>query len=263
MTLEFPERAGEAGRLWDRIAGWWDDRIGDGNATQDLLVEPAQERLLALLPGETVLDIACGAGRFARRMAARGVGVVAFDRCEPFLERARRKTAGDAVEYHRIDATDRDAMLALGRKRFDAAVCTMALMDIVRLDPLLAAVPEMLKPRGRFVFSITHPSFNSGDAELGADGSVRVTDYVRPRATLADGVRGQPEPHVNLHRPLGALLNAWFEAGFVLDRIEEPSLPGREGGPPPPWSLVPPVLVARLLLRERGEEGSGRATGSR
>ncbi|HEX5135473.1 MAG TPA: methyltransferase domain-containing protein [Planctomycetota bacterium] len=251
MTLEFPERADEAGRVWDRIAAWWDDRIGDGNATQDLLVEPAQERLLALAPGETVLDVACGAGRFARRMAARGARVVAFDRCEPFLERARRRTAGEAIAYHRIDATDRDAMLALGHGRFDAAVCTMALMDIACLDPLLEALPELLKPQGRFVFSVTHPSFNSGDARMEADGSVRVTDYATPRATLSEGIRGQPEPHVYLHRPLGAMLNAWFERGFVLDRLEEPPFPA-EGRTGSSWPRgIPPVLVARLIPRGR------------
>jgi len=249
MTLEFPERASEAGRVWDRIASWWDDRIGDGNATQDLLVEPAQERLLALAPGETVLDIACGAGRFTRRMAARGARVVAFDRCEPFLERARQKTTDDKIEYHRIDATDRDAMLALGRGRFDAAVATMALMDIACLTPLLEALPELLKPEGRFVFSVSHPSFNSGDARVEADGSVRVTDYVTPRAMLGDGIRGQPEPHVYLHRPLGAMLDAWFDKGFVLDRLEEPPFP-QEGRTGSGWPRgIPQVLVARLVLR--------------
>src|SRR5262249_31891040 len=69
---DFPEHAAETADVWDAIAEWWDDAIGDGNATQDLLVEPAQERLLDLHPRENVLDIACGAGRFTRRWQRRG-----------------------------------------------------------------------------------------------------------------------------------------------------------------------------------------------
>ena len=47
----------EARRVWDAIAAWWDDRIGDGNAFQDELIEPATERLLDIRPGATVLDV--------------------------------------------------------------------------------------------------------------------------------------------------------------------------------------------------------------
>jgi len=37
---EFPEHTDENRRIWDANAHWWDDRIGDGNVFQDLLIEP-------------------------------------------------------------------------------------------------------------------------------------------------------------------------------------------------------------------------------
>jgi hypothetical protein len=43
---EFPEQAEENRRIWDVNARWWDDRIGDGNDFQTLLIEPATERLV-------------------------------------------------------------------------------------------------------------------------------------------------------------------------------------------------------------------------
>ena len=82
---DFAEYTDRTREVWDRLAEWWDDRIGDGNPTQDLLLEPTTERMLELQPGERVLDIACGAGRFARRMAALGAEVVAFDHSERFI----------------------------------------------------------------------------------------------------------------------------------------------------------------------------------
>ena len=72
MSADFPESAAATAGVWDALADWWDAAIGSGNATQDLLVEPTQERLLDLRSGQIVLDIACGAGRFTRRMAAPG-----------------------------------------------------------------------------------------------------------------------------------------------------------------------------------------------
>lgn len=193
-------------RCVDELAEWWDDAIGDGNATQDLLVEPVQERLLELNEGETVLDIACGAGRFTRRMAGKGVQIVAFDHSERFIARAKERTGpelAERVEYHVLSADDSDALLALGERRFDAAVGTMALMDMARIKPLLSVLPRLLAVEGRFVFSVTHPVFNSGDARLVAELvrsdrtfvtelSIKITDYLTPRMQRDVGIRGQP-----------------------------------------------------------------------
>ena len=93
---DFPEYDGETARVWDTLAEWWDDKIGDGNEFQDYLIEPATERLLGLQSGERVLDIACGAGRFARRMAALGTTVLAIDHSKKFIKRAKERTTENA-----------------------------------------------------------------------------------------------------------------------------------------------------------------------
>jgi 2-polyprenyl-3-methyl-5-hydroxy-6-metoxy-1,4-benzoquinol methylase len=77
LSPDFPEYDDKTAAVWDRLANWWDDRIGDGNEFQDYLIEPTTLRLLALKPGEQILDVGCGAGRFARRMGAFGAIVVA------------------------------------------------------------------------------------------------------------------------------------------------------------------------------------------
>ena len=46
-----------------------------------------------------------------------------------------------------MDATDAAQLLALGAGRFDAAVCNMALMDMTTIDPLLRALPRLLKSK--------------------------------------------------------------------------------------------------------------------
>ena len=94
---EFPELAEDNRRIWEANARWWDDRIGDGNDFQMVLIEPATERLLDVVTGDTILDAACGAGRFARRMAELGARVVAFDQSEEFIARARERTPSDAA----------------------------------------------------------------------------------------------------------------------------------------------------------------------
>jgi hypothetical protein len=40
QNADFPEQADENRRIWDANALWWDDRIGDGNDFQSVLIEP-------------------------------------------------------------------------------------------------------------------------------------------------------------------------------------------------------------------------------
>ncbi len=80
------------------------------------------------------------------------------------IERARARTteSGDRVEFRVVDCMRADALLSLGERRFDAAVCTMALMDMAAIEPLFTALAKLLKAGGRFVFSVLYPCFNSG-----------------------------------------------------------------------------------------------------
>jgi 2-polyprenyl-3-methyl-5-hydroxy-6-metoxy-1,4-benzoquinol methylase len=261
----------ETQQIWNANARFWDARFGEGNDFQRTLIGPATERLLALQPGELVLDAACGNGAFSRRMAELGAQVVALDFSEQFLELARARTAERAdlagrIEYHLIDATDEAQLLALGPGRFDAAVCTMALMDMAEIDPLLSAVSRLLKPGGRFVFSQTHPCFSTTTmrksaeeedrgGELVTTYAVKLSRYITPTTAKGLGMIGQPVPQLYFDRPLSLILGACFTAGFVLDGLEEPVFPQGEGAQakrPFSWENlreIPPVLVARLIRR--------------
>ncbi len=252
---------------WNQNAEVWDRTQGDtGNAFQRLLVGPAAERLLALHPGDSVLELACGNGVFARQIARLGVQVLATDFSEQQLQRARARTTEytERIEYRLLDATSEAQLLALGTRRFDAAVCNMGLMDMATIDPLLSALGHLLKPGGRFVFSVTHPCFNSGnqllmmeqedrDGEMVTTYSVKVSKYLGlgPHKGLA--VIGQPVPQYYFDRPLHVLFNSCFRAGFALDGLEEPAFgPEVQGSRQLSWDgnfkEIPPVLVARLRV---------------
>ena len=137
---------------WDTNAAFWDQRMGEGNEFHRKLVEPATLALLELEPGQRVLEAACGNGQFARRIAGMGAAVTAFDFSAPMIDIAKARTGAVlSIDYRVIDAVDSGALLGLGEKRFDAAVCSMALMDMSDIAPLLGALPVLLKPSGRFV----------------------------------------------------------------------------------------------------------------
>ena len=256
--------APETQDIWNQNADFWDNVIGDtGNRFHRTIVEPATLNLLALRAGESVLEIACGNGAFARKMAQLGVHVVASDFSANLLERARARTSNRQIEYALVDATKEDQLVALGERRFDAAVCNMALMDMPTIDPVFSGLSRLLKPGGRFVFSVQHPCFNSNGAtkmveledrsgELVTTYAVKVSTYLTPLTERGIGIVGQPTPHYLFHRPISLLFSAGFRAGFVLDGLEEP--PDAAEPTESRWSAwanykeTPPALVARLRL---------------
>ena len=252
----------DVARVWNANAAFWDQRMGqEGNDYQRLLVGPAQERLLGLTPGETVLDVACGNGLFSRRMADLGCRVVACDVAARMIELARARSDAYAgrIEYLVCDATDEQALLALGEGRFDAAVCSMAMMDMPEIRPLLSALARLIKPDGRAVFSLTHPCFNRNGAmrvrEAGGEGKTPLADdflklpvsYITPATTKGVAIVGQPELQHYFDRPLSLLLGTCFEAGFVVNGLEEPVFPP-EDDKHGLWAELPPVLAVRLRL---------------
>jgi 2-polyprenyl-3-methyl-5-hydroxy-6-metoxy-1,4-benzoquinol methylase len=251
--------AAETAGIWNRIGGWWDEYIGpEGNEFHRNVVAPVTEQLLEIRPGERVLDVACGNGQFSRRLAELGASVVAFDLSASFVERARAHTTSDRIEYHVADATDESRLIAFGE--FDAAVANMALMDVPEVEPLFRALGKVLRPGGRFVFTIIHPCFGyplspkAGsptafvrllNRTLGGvqrvvphrvllmvaraiepfAGARQSLGYLRPVARLGTGIIGQPAPHWYFHRPLQVLFEPAFDAGLVLDALVEPPWP--------------------------------------
>ena len=268
MPTADSQRANEETReAWNQNAAFWDERMGEGNDFVEVLIWPATERLLELQPGERVLDIACGNGLTSRRLAALGAEVVAFDFAEEMIAHALERATEHAerIEYLVLDATDEAALLALGAGQFDAAICNMALFDMAEIEPLMRALARLLRPAGRFVFSVLHPCFNSLHIALVAEVedragdivtaySVKIFSYITPMVAHAAAIRGQPKPQLIFRRPLQVLLGAGFAAGFVLDGLEERAFP-----PDHPstrhylswganFSEIPPVLVARMRL---------------
>ena len=152
--------------IWNTNAAFWDKRMGEGNDFHRLLVEPNQLEMMDIKKGDSILDIACGKGQFTRKMTQAGAHVTAIDLSDEFIKIARAKPLADKINYQVIDVTDTTDLNKLKGNIFDAVVCTMALFDIENIEPLIGFLPKILKTNGKFVFSLLHPCFNSGEYTL-------------------------------------------------------------------------------------------------
>ena len=133
------------------------------------------------------------------------------------------------------------------------------------IEPLMRALGKLICSGGRFVLSVIHPCFNNShtvhvgeledrDGQLVTTYSVKIYGYMTSTTKLGLAIDGQPVAHPYFHRSLSELFRAGFEAGFLLDALEEKAFPPDH----PPgknvlswgrnYSEFPPVLIARMKI---------------
>lgn len=108
--------------------------------------------------GAEVIDVACGTGRHALELAARGYRVVGVDRSEDMLARARESAARAAAS---IDFYARDMRsIDLPSRRFDAATCLFDSIGYVATTSsvveALHSMHEHLRPGGVVILEYWH-----------------------------------------------------------------------------------------------------------
>ena len=124
---------------------------------------PASARLVEfarVLPGEKVLDVACGTGVVAVTAARAGAQIKALDLCPVLLERARWNagTAGVAIEFTEGDAE----ALPYPDASFDVVLSQYGHMFAPRPEVAVNEMLRVLKPGGRIAFSTWPPELFIG-----------------------------------------------------------------------------------------------------
>ncbi|MFO7961056.1 MAG: class I SAM-dependent methyltransferase [Nitriliruptoraceae bacterium] len=113
-------------------------------------------RLLELEPRAQVLDIACGHGRIANRLAVKGASVTGLDVTSGFLDRARMDARASGVE---VDYVHGDMRKLAWEDRFDAVTCVFSSFGYFADDDnrrVLEAVRRALRPGGRLYLDLNH-----------------------------------------------------------------------------------------------------------
>lgn len=134
----------------------------DSSPNPQIVLEfPDVLELLAPAAGETILDAACGTGRYTLVIAERRAVVIGLDFSVEMLSIARRRTP--STEFHLADLTGPLPFLS---DRFDAILCAQALKHIPDLGLVMREFARVLRPGGRVVFSVTHPDMVWTDYEM-------------------------------------------------------------------------------------------------
>lgn len=164
------------------------------------LMRAEESAMLALLPpldGASVLDLACGTGRYSLLAEQRGAKrVIGLDSSWAMLERSSGRHRAAAL----MEA------LPIASTAFDMIVCGLAIGHLRAVQPTFAEMARVLKPGGVCVISDVHPQLFQGGAQ---------------RTFEVNGVMFAVEHTVH---PIQHVIETAAAVGLTLDALAEPPL---------------------------------------
>ncbi len=266
---------------WDEMAAWRDERSGEaGDLWHRALIDPTLLEVVGGVEGLRVLELACGNGYLARRFARAGASsVVGIDLSRPTLARAIARERADPTGA-RFVVGDASHLAQFEAGSFDLVVANMALMDIEDGAGTVREVGRLLASGGRFVFSLSHPCFDTDDRSMwvvergiAPDGTYSDLVWRKVRGYRDEGKRSVPwavSPtrtfHTEaFHRTLSTYSRYLRRAGLVISRLEEPTpLPEMlEGSPQGRYiAEIPLHLVIEAIRGSITPPASGTSEGS-
>ena len=168
-------------------------------------------------------DVGCGNGYVARRMVREGASEVwASDISEEMIALAKTRYESMGITYSVSDAARFDG---IPTGHFDLVVINMAIFYVADLDAFARGVHALLKPGGKFVFSLDHPlqyvaykAINAYEVDIVGE----YQDYLVERATQTFNAWSKREDLNIYSRPFGSYLNACGRNGLYVQEVREP-----------------------------------------
>jgi SAM-dependent methyltransferase len=215
--------------------GWWDADADHYQAEHGRFLgevdfvwcpeglREADAGLLGPVAGRRIVEVGCGAAACSRWLVGQGAQVVALDLSAGMLRHAALANRTTGVRPGLVQA---DAMaLPFQEKTFDIACTAFGAVPFVADSArLMREVFRVLRPGGRWVFSVTHPMRWIFLDDPGEDGLVAVHSYFdrRPYVEVDDD---QVPTYVEQHRTFGDRIRELVRAGFLVRDVIEPEWP--------------------------------------
>lgn len=214
--------------------GWWDANADDYQAEHGAFLgddrfiwcpeglDEAHAHLLGTeLAGKRVLEVGAGAAQCSRWLAAQGAFAVASDLSFGQLAHALRIDAGSSLPLVQADAT----RLPFADEAFDI-VCSAygAVPFVADSAAVMREAARVLKPGGRWVFSVSHPIRWSFPDDPSEHGLTARDSYFDRRPYVEYDERGLAT-YAEHHRTLGDRVREIVAAGLRVVDVVEPEWP--------------------------------------
>lgn len=211
---------------WGKVADWYDEMLEEkDNTYQKNVILPNVLRLMAIKKNESVLDLACGTGFFAREFFKMGGKIIGADISAELIEIAKEKSPKE-IEYF---ASSADDLSKIENSSVDKIAIILAIQNIENISGVFNECNRVLKNGGKLFLVMNHSAFRIpkqsswGFDEKNKIQYRRMDDYMSESKTKIEMHPGKigSESTVSFHRPLQVYFKILKKNGFCVSGLEE------------------------------------------
>lgn len=189
-------------------------RLAPSKAENAYIEQPAMRKAVGDVRGLKIFEAGCGPGILAEYLVHEGAKVVGFDVSPKMIELAKNRNPKNATFF----VADGALPLPLGSEQngqFDMVVASLAIDYIKDWATPLSEFNRLLKPKGKFIFTIQHPlgSWNWYKPECAFG-----VQYVE---AAWKGFNDEPVVMPDYYRSFEEVINPLITAGFKILRVED------------------------------------------
>ena len=173
---------------------------------------PNTLNLLGEVKGKSILDAACGPGKYAEILFSRGAQVTGFDLSPEMIKFANeRNPSQEAFFVHDLS----EPLTMIKDESFDIVVCALAMHYLLDWNDTIKEFHRVLKTNGILVLSVEHPFFEYT--------YFKATNYFTTEAVKCTWKGfGKPVEINSYRRSLGECISPLTGNGFYIDELLEP-----------------------------------------
>lgn len=173
---------------------------------------PNTLNLMGNVNGKSILDAACGPGKYAEILISKGANVTGFDSSLKMIKHAKKRNKNSAVFF--LQDLEKP-FETLKDKSFDIVLCALAMHYVKDWKLSIKEFHRVLKTNGQLIISIEHPFF-----EYNYHKSKKYFE-IEPVQCTWTGF-GKPVEIHSYRRPLNECITPLTNNGFYIDKLIEP-----------------------------------------
>jgi len=174
--------------------------------------QPAMRAAIGEVKGLKIFEAGCGPGILAEYLVHEGAKVVAFDVSPKMIELAKKRVPENATFF----VADMALKLPLEQDgQFDLVVASLSIDYVENWSAPLSEFHRLLKPKGRFIFTIQHPI---GSWNWYKPASAFGVQYVE---ASWKGFLDEAVTMPDYYRSFSEVINPLINAGFKILKVED------------------------------------------
>ena len=195
--------------------------------------------LLGDISGLKTIDLGCGAGQNAVALAKAGATVTGVDFSSNQLAKAKELARRERIELGLI-AGDMTGLPMIDDASYDLAITACAIAFVKELDLAIGEAFRILKPGGRFVLAVMHPTQYVIDGMEGTMYFNSAYPFTPRVLKWTWDFTEKSIPFQHYLRSVACYHNALTDAGFVVKKIVEPK----------PTIKSPHIGISKEIMKE-------------